>query len=120
MPTIVYRTNPSNGVKYAYSVTSYWDKEKKAPRTKRTYLGRVHPETGEIIPPSSGKGKFTMPPKAARPTEEEAETGDRLYEELVKKDEQIKELQDKLRDSEALAVRLRKKIERIASIASED
>ena len=58
MPTISYRVNPSNGIKYAYSVTSYWDKEKKAPRTKRTYLGRVDPDSGEIIPPSSGKGRM--------------------------------------------------------------
>lgn len=49
MPTIVYQTNPKTGVKYAYESTSYWDKDKKAPRSTRRYLGRVDPETGEII-----------------------------------------------------------------------
>ena len=34
---------------YAFESTSYWDKEKKAPRSKRTYLGRVD-ENGNIIP----------------------------------------------------------------------
>ena len=47
MPTIVYQT--IKGKKYAYSSESYWDKEKQAPRSKRTYLGRVDEKTGEII-----------------------------------------------------------------------
>ena len=39
---------------YAYLSKSYWDKDKKAPRSTRQYLGRVDPETGEII---KGSGK---------------------------------------------------------------
>ena len=39
-----------NGATYAYSVKSYWDKDKKAPRNKQVYLGRVDEKTGEIIP----------------------------------------------------------------------
>ena len=39
---LIYKT-------YAYSSESYWDKEKQSPRSRRTYLGRVDPETGEII-----------------------------------------------------------------------
>jgi len=35
---------------YVYSVESYWDKEMKAPRNKQTCLGRLDPETGEVIP----------------------------------------------------------------------
>ena len=120
MPTISYRVNPSNGIKYAYSVTSYWDKEKKAPRTKRTYLGRVDPDSGEIIPPSSGKGRITLPPKAARNSSGESEAVKKLYEELEDKEKVIKELQGRLHDAEALAVQLQKKIERIAAIATSD
>ena len=47
MASIVYRT--INGTKYAYSSESYWDRDKKAPRTRRKYLGKVDPESGEII-----------------------------------------------------------------------
>ena len=47
MPSIIYRTQ--NGSTYAYRNVSYWSKEKKAPRTRRTYLGKVDEETGEII-----------------------------------------------------------------------
>lgn len=41
-----------NGAAYVYSVESYWDKEKKAPRNKQVCLGRLDEETGEIIPSS--------------------------------------------------------------------
>ena len=49
MSSIVYWTDKRNGHVYAYSSESYWDKAKKAPRSKRTYLGRVDLETGDII-----------------------------------------------------------------------
>ena len=49
MSCIVYQTDKKTGVKYAYESTSYWDKDKKQPRSKRKYIGKVDPETGEII-----------------------------------------------------------------------
>lgn len=39
-----------NGTAYVYSVESYWDKEKKAPRNKQVCLGRIDERTGQIIP----------------------------------------------------------------------
>jgi hypothetical protein len=39
-----------SGGAYAYSFESYWDKEKKAPRTRQVCLGRINEETGEITP----------------------------------------------------------------------
>ena len=50
MPSIIYRKNEKNGITYAYESVSYWDKEKKQPRSMQKYLGKVDPETGEIIP----------------------------------------------------------------------
>ncbi|MGC8699307.1 MAG: IS1634 family transposase, partial [Candidatus Acidifodinimicrobium sp.] len=38
-----------NGRLYAYEVTGIWDPSKKNSRQKRKYLGRVDPDTGEII-----------------------------------------------------------------------
>ena len=49
MSCIVYQTNKRTGIRYAYESVSYWDKEKKQPRSKRTYVGRVDENTGEII-----------------------------------------------------------------------
>ncbi len=35
---------------YLYSVESYWDKEKKQSRQRRTFIGKKNPETGEVVP----------------------------------------------------------------------
>ena len=48
MSSIVFVTD-KQGRRYAYRSFSYWDKEKKAPRSRKEYLGRVD-EQGNIIP----------------------------------------------------------------------
>lgn len=50
MANISYQRNKKTGAVYVYSVESYWDKDKKAPRTKQLYLGVLDQDTGEIIP----------------------------------------------------------------------
>ena len=53
---IVYQHDKRIGVTYAYESISYWDKEKQQSRAKRTLIGRVDPETGEIVP-TDGRGR---------------------------------------------------------------
>ena len=50
MPAIVYQTNKKTGITYAYESVSYWDKKKQQSRSKRRCIGKVDPETKEIIP----------------------------------------------------------------------
>ncbi len=94
MSCIVYQIDKKSGVKYAYESISYWDKEKKQPRSKRKYLGRVDPETGEILPSrrkknpatDGGQGQAALyGPVLAQ-----------LREELLEKESQIKLLQKEL------------------------
>ena len=48
--------NKQNGVTYVYEVTeNHWDKEKKRPITKRKLIGKIDPETNEIVPTSRRK-----------------------------------------------------------------
>lgn len=47
---IVYQKDKRSGITYAYESKAYWDKEKKQSRAKRTLIGRVDPDTGEIVP----------------------------------------------------------------------
>ena len=60
MSCIVYQTDKKTGAKYAYESFSFWDKEKKQSRSKRTLIGRVDPETGKIIP-TDGRCKKLSP-----------------------------------------------------------
>ena len=57
-----------NGAAYVYSVESYWDKEKKAPRNKQVCLGRLNEETGEIIPSNRKKRAEQQLEPAHEPT----------------------------------------------------
>jgi hypothetical protein len=50
MTAIVYQTDKRSGITYAYQSISYWDKEKKQSHARRTLIGRVDKETGEIVP----------------------------------------------------------------------
>ena len=47
---IINQYDKRSGLTYAYESHSYWDKEKKASRAKRTLIGRVDAVTGEIVP----------------------------------------------------------------------
>jgi len=47
---IIHQHDKRSGITYVYESKSYWDKEKKTSRAKRTLIGRLVPETGEIIP----------------------------------------------------------------------
>ena len=55
MSSIIKKLNKQTGVTYVYESESYWDKEKKQPRSKRKLIGKIDEETGEIVP-TDGRG----------------------------------------------------------------
>lgn len=55
MSSIIKRLDKRTGITYVYESTSYWDKEKKQPRSKRVLIGKLDPETGDIVP-TDGRG----------------------------------------------------------------
>jgi len=63
MSSITHHRNKKTGAVYVYSVESYWDKEKKAPRNRQVCLGRLDPETGEVVP--SKRRRNNIPGRAA-------------------------------------------------------
>ena len=63
MAAIIHQTDKRSGITYAYESISYWDKEKKQSRAKRTLIGRVDKESGEIIP-TDGRGRKKRDKKA--------------------------------------------------------
>ncbi len=56
MASIIKTLNKKTGVTYVYESESYWDKEKKQPRSRRKLIGKIDGETGEIVP-TGGRGK---------------------------------------------------------------
>jgi len=77
---IIYQHDKRSNITYAYESYSYWDKEKKTSRAKRTLIGRVDTETGEIIP-TDGRCRSGKAKKEA----EKSPDYRTLYEKLQKK-----------------------------------
>ncbi len=101
---IVYQKDKRSGITYVYENHSYWDKEKKVPRSKRTLIGRLNEETGEVMPtdgrckkrsPSyqAGEHEYQMP-KTMKGMREEIL---RLLEENEALRKQVREAEDQLR-----------------------
>jgi hypothetical protein len=61
---IVYQKDKRSGITYAYENTAYWDKEKKVSRSRRTLVGRVDNETGEVVA-TDGRCKKRSPYREA-------------------------------------------------------
>lgn len=116
MSCIVYQTD-RKGNKYAYESVSYWDKDKGQPRSKRKYLGRVDPKTGDIIPSkkrTGGMGKDTGC------TDAQDESGfSKLYEEIKRKDARISELIKEKTELENRCRKLTEMLREIGTIAGE-
>ncbi len=56
MASIIKKLNKQTGVTYVYESESYWDKEKKQPRSRRKLIGKIDEETGEVVP-TGGRGR---------------------------------------------------------------
>ncbi|MDI9469060.1 MAG: hypothetical protein QM296_02520 [Bacillota bacterium] len=100
---IVYQHDKRYGITYAYDSEAYWDKETKKRRAKRKLIGRVDPETGEIVP-TDGRNRKAMQNKEAGEEED--------YKELYKKAmEQYEKALKQIAAQEALINHLRKELE---------
>lgn len=60
----IYQTNKKTGITYVIESESYWDKEKQQPRSHRTIIGKIDPDTGEVIPTK----KYNREKKASSPS----------------------------------------------------
>nr|MCR4667437.1 hypothetical protein [Desulfovibrio sp.] len=58
---IIKHLDKRSGITYVYESESFWDKEKKQPRSRRKLIGRLDRETGEIVK-TDGRGKRRRPP----------------------------------------------------------
>ena len=67
---IVHQLDKRSGITYVYESTSYRDKQLNKTRSKRTLIGRLNKETGEIIP-TDGRNKKHSPYQTVTKTEQD-------------------------------------------------
>ncbi len=70
-----------SAITYAYEATYHWDKEKQQSQCKRKLIGRVNPDTEEIVPTNgrNRKDKITKPTLPAKRGPITAEHSKHLY-----------------------------------------
>jgi len=67
MVAIVHQKNKKSGITYVYESVSYWDKAKKQSRARRKCIGKLDPETGQIVPTRKKKSAAPTATKENRP-----------------------------------------------------
>ncbi len=92
---VVKATNKKTGITYVYESESYWDKEKKQPRNKRKLIGKIDPDTGEIVPTRNKAGHSGNNCNADEAVKE-------LQECRMQLEQQSKYLQKMITENEAL------------------
>ena len=124
---IIKQYHKDTDTTYVYESVSYWDEEKKQSRSKRRVIGKLDPETGEIIP----TGRRGRKPKeaSASPAEAPAELP-QLYENsqarikeltlmIDKKDQEIAGLQKEIRRLKDALSQIDKRLTQCRDICTE-
>ena len=96
---IINQFDKRTGITYVYDSKSFYDKEKKCSRAKRTLIGKIDPDTGEMIPTDGRNKGAKSKPNTVSPE--------------VDKDKRIQELEDENRQLKLQISALKKEIERI-------
>ena len=98
---IIKQFDKRSGITYVYESISYYDKEKKCSRAKRTLIGKLDPETGEIIPTDGRNRGAKSKPDSPAPE--------------IDSDKRIQELEDENRQLKLQIKALKKELERTSS-----
>lgn len=98
---IIKQFDKRTGITYVYDSKSFYDKEKKCSRAKRTLIGKIDPDTGEMIP-TDGRNKG-------------AKAKSETVSPNMDKDKRIQELEDVNRQLKLQLSAHKKEIDRIQS-----
>ena len=96
---IIKQFDKRSGITYVYDSKSYYDKEKKCSRAKRTLIGKIDPDTGEMIPTDGRNKGAKSKPNTLSPE--------------IDKDKRIQELEDENRQLRLQISALKKENRRI-------
>lgn len=116
---IVHVYNRARGVTYVYESQSYWDKELKQPRSNRKLIGKLDPDTGEIVPTGKkGRTKQDQDPekKSSYSVTDSKTSADQTRRLLKEKDAEILSLKKQLSAAEREIANYRQLIQQAHAI----
>lgn len=118
--SIVYQHDKRNNVTYVYESQSFWVPELKQPRAKRRLIGRLNPETGEVVPTKRrGQSKKNASDAGSETKSVEAkltEENTRMREDVLHTKQQLQELTQTVKELKGQNEKLRVSVLRISSM----
>ncbi|MCD8077483.1 MAG: hypothetical protein LUE63_03750 [Lachnospiraceae bacterium] len=106
------------GITYVYESESYYDKEKHQSRSRRKLVGKIDPETGEIIPTGrKGRPSKNPSPKAEAGSDlDYQKLYEKISEESAQKDEMIARLERQLFETKELFQKYKDAVEKVSGM----
>ena len=119
---IIKQYHKDTDTTYVYDSTSYWDAEKGQSRSKRKLLGKLDPQTGEIIPTGQRGRK-----KKEQPVEDPAQIDARVaaasagYLEMIQQQElTIRQQQTQITEMNKRIAQMEETISKAAAILGKE
>lgn len=112
MAFTIRKTDKRSGITYVYESESYWDKEKKQPRSRRKLIGKIDAETGEIVPTGRKASK-----EGGQADAELRARCNGLESAIREKDAEITALRAQVSELTAAASSYKEKLRKISEIA---
>lgn len=112
---IVKVYNKARDITYVYESESYWDKDLKQPRSHRRLIGRIDPDTGNVVP-TGRKPKKQDSQIVASDTVDYKVLYEKALITIEQKNSQILELKSHLATAESVAKSLRSVINKATAI----
>ena len=92
---IIKQYHAASNTIYVYESTSYWDQEKKQPRSKRRLIGKVDPVTGETVP--TGKpGRRSKKNDSSVTAPADTSSEEKYKVQIAEQQEQIRQLTERV------------------------
>ena len=116
---IIKQYHKDTDTTYVYESESYWDPELKQARSKRKCIGKINPETGEIVP-TGRRGKrsgSTSAPAESAEYNKLLKSNDELKKMLLDLNTRISELEKELSEETRKSRILESKLSKIIEIA---
>ena len=118
---IIKQYHKDTDTTYVYESISYWDAEKGQSRSKRRVIGKIDPETGEIVPTGKrGRTKKEKPARAEGTSMESPGTAAPVSgrEQILQMEITISTLKARIAELEDENQKFRQALDKAASLAS--
>lgn len=105
--------NKKTGYTYVYEVTeNYWDKEKKKQVQKRKLIGKIDPQTGEMVPTRKHNARAAAPeePKPVPAESASSETKEELTKEASFLEASISALEKQIQELSSLNLQAKQRL----------